>query len=145
MWAAPPPLASLGVVAALHLAVVAAVGDVLVVPALEIGLPEGVVALRPPARVGGLLLRQGFAHLGDGVLELDADGDGRHGDASRAQLPRPLAAGCAGDAHVRGARVPRLVERPCLVLAEVAAGPSVGGGGVVGHWALAREGSGEGV
>ena len=139
----PPPLATEGVAAALHRAVVAAVGDVVVVAALEVRRPEGFVAFRPPARVRGLLRRQSFADLVDGVVELLAGRDGGHGDPTRAELPCRLAAGGAGDAHVRRARVARLVQRPRLLLAEVAADPAVVGGGVVRHCALARRKWGE--
>ena len=67
MVASPPALAADGIATALDRAVVAAIGDVLVVAALEVRRPEGIVSFCPPARLRGLVRRQPSTDLIDGV------------------------------------------------------------------------------
>ena len=84
---APPPLPALGVVAALHRAVVATVGEVFIAAALEVELPERRVVLRPPAGVRRLLWRESTPDVGDGILVFYAIQDGRNGYATGEEVP----------------------------------------------------------
>ena len=73
--ATPPLPAAVGVVSPDDWPVVAQGREVLLAPALEVQGPEGIVALGPPAWIGGLLRRQYGTRLLHGVREVLAGRD----------------------------------------------------------------------
>ena len=141
---APPlSLPPLRIVAPLHDAVVAAVGEIFVAAPLEVYLPEGVFILRAPAGIRRLLRRERTPDVADGVFPIYALWDGRHGNATGGEVPPALASRGSVTRMSGGHRYPAWASAQAsssLVQAEVVAGEPVRGGGigVVSHWACVR-------